>query len=127
MEKASMLPYTDFKPKGAADFYFAINATFRFILDKFGMEGLRRYWTQLGQSYFAPVTERWKAGGLPGVAAYWKAFFGAEPGAEAEVFQEASSVVLDVRVCPAIQHLRVNKREIVPCYCQHCYFISEAM
>ena len=35
--------------------------------------------------------------------------------------------MLDVKVCPAIQHLRAHGREIVPCFCQHCHFISEAM
>jgi hypothetical protein len=30
-------------------------------------------------------------------------------------------------VCPAIKHLRAHGREIVPCFCQHCYFQGEAM
>jgi len=38
---ANPLPYTDTKPVGAADSYFAINATFRFVLNKFGIEGSR--------------------------------------------------------------------------------------
>ena len=66
------LPYTDTKSVGAADFYMAINATFRFVLKKFGMDGLRRYWTDLGTRYFAPVTEKWKGGGLSAVADYWR-------------------------------------------------------
>jgi hypothetical protein len=121
------LPYTDNKPVGAADFYFAINATFRFILQKLGLEHLRRYWTELGTKYFAPVSDGWKRRGLEGVAAYWRAFFAAEPGAEVEVSSTNNTVVLDVRVCPAILHLRSHGREIVPCFCQHCYFVSEAI
>jgi hypothetical protein len=121
------LPYSDAKPLGAADFYFAINATFRFILHRFGIDGLRRYWTELGTNYFAPVTERWKQGGLISVADYWKGFFGAEPHADVDVHLHDDSVIVDVNVCPAIQHLRGHNREIVPCFCQHCYFISEAM
>lgn len=121
------LPYTDSKPVGAADFYMAINATFRFVLGKFGITGLREYWTDLGTRYFAPVSARWSAGGLPAVAGYWRAFFAAEPGAEVEVCGGSDAVVLDVKVCPAIRHLREHGREIVPCFCQHCYFISEAM
>ena len=35
-------------------------------------------------------------------------------------------VTLEVRVCPAIKHLRAHQREIVPCFCQHCYYVSEA-
>lgn len=121
------LPYRDRKPQGAADFYFAINATFRFILNRLGIEGLRRYWTDLGKIYFAPVSQRWRDRGLAGVAEYWLAFFAAEPGASVAVTESADSVVLDVTVCPAIRHLREHQREIVPCFCQHCYFVSEAM
>lgn len=124
---ASPLPYTDTKPVGASDFYFAINATFRFILHKLGMAGLRRYWSDLGARYFAPVSARWQAGGLPAIAAHWQAFFDAEPSAEVEMLQSAEAVTVNVKVCPAIKHLREHQREIVPCFCQHCYFINEAM
>lgn len=124
---ASPLPYTDTKAAGAADFYFAINATFRFVQGKFGIGGLREYWRDLGARYFAPVGERWNRGGLPAVAEYWRAFFDAEPGADVEVLQSPDAVTLDVRVCPAITHLREHGREIVPLFCQHCYFIGDAM
>ena len=124
---ARPLPYTDTKPVGAADFYLAINATFRFVLGKFGIAGLREYWTELGTKYFVPVTARWSAGGLPAVAEYWRAFFAAEPGAVVEVNETNDDVTLEVKVCPAIKHLREHAREIAPCFCQHCYFISEAM
>lgn len=124
---ATPLPYIDTKPVGAADFYFAINATFRFVLGKLGIEGLRQYWTDLGAKYFAPVTAQWRTGGLPALAGYWRAFFAAEPGSEVKVSETEESVTLDVKVCPAIKHLREHGREIVPCFCQHCYFISEAM
>jgi hypothetical protein len=127
MEKAGALPYTDTKPVGAADFYYAINATFRFILNKLGSDGLRQYWTDLGTFYFAPVSAAWKKHGLAGVAKYWRAFFAAEPGADVEVISAPDRVTLEVRTCPAIRHLREHQREIVPCFCQHCYFISEAI
>jgi hypothetical protein len=123
----SPLPYTDIKPVGAADFYLAINATFRFVLKKLGHDGLRQYWTDLGTRYFAPVTARWKEGGLTAVAEYWRAFFAAEPGAEVEVIQSSNEVLLDVKVCPAIKHLRAHGREIVPCFCEHCHVIGNAM
>ena len=126
MNPPNPLPYSDTKPVGAADFYFAINATFRFILRRFGMERLRRYWTDLGASYMSPVSAGWKKHGLPGVAEYWRAFFRAEPGAEVVVSCNDAAVVLEVRKCPMISHLRQHRREIVPCFCQHCYFLGEA-
>src|SRR5512142_1419017 len=114
----SPLPYTDAKPVGAPDFYFVINATFRFILGRFGMDGLRQYWQQLGAGYLRPVSDRWKQGGLAGVAEYWRAFFAAEPGAEVQVSCAQDHVTLDVTSCPAIAHLRKHGREILPCFCQ---------
>jgi hypothetical protein len=121
------LPFTSPQKVGAADFYLAINATFRFIEKRLGRDGLRRYWQELGSGYYAPVAAAWKRGGLPAVGAYWRAFFDAEPGAEVQVDVTPDRVSLDVRVCPAIKHLRANAREIVPCFCQHCYYVSEAM
>jgi len=121
------LPFTDSKPVGAADFYFAINATFRFIEKAFGPEGLRRYWQDLGSGYYAPVSAAWKRGGLPAVADYWRAFFAAEPGAEVRVEANPGQVSLDVRVCPAFKHLRAHGRTIIPSFCQHCYWVSETM
>lgn len=122
----SPLPYRDRKPQGAADFYFAINATFRFIRGKFGIEGLRAYWTDLGRNYMKPVWQQWAREGLPAVAEYWKAFFAAEPGAEVEVEETPESVALKVHTCPAIAHLNRHERDIVPEFCQHCYFVSVA-
>ena len=121
------LPYTDTKPVGAADFYMAINATFRFIDRRFGMVGLQRYWTELGSRYFVPVSKNWSEGGLSAISAYWRAFFAAEPAAEVDVSETPDMVIVEVKVCPAIKHLRDNRREIFPYFCQQCYFISEAI
>jgi hypothetical protein len=127
MPPTSILPYRDPKPVGAADFYFAINATFRFIRQRFGEEGLRRYWRELGERYYQPVARIWQSGGLESVARYWREFFAAEPGAEVEVHEEGNGVNLEVRICPAIAHLRAGGRAIEPDFCQHCYFVSEAI
>ena len=125
----SALPYQDTKPQGAADFYFGINATFRFIRAQFGMPGLIAYWQDLGAGYFKPVWTRWKELGLPGIESYWRAFFAAEPGSNVAVqiqqtSRQRSEVVLEVKTCPAIHHLREHGREIVPEFCQQCYFIN---
>lgn len=120
------LPYTDTKPVGSADFYFAINATFRFILRKLGREGWIRYLQDLGREYYAPVNRQWQSGGLAAVAGYWRAFFAAEPGAEVEVRELPDRVELHVQVCPAIKHLRSHGRAPVREFCQHCYHLGSA-
>jgi hypothetical protein len=125
-EARGALPYTDTKPQGSPDFYFATNATFRFLLQRFGHAGWQRYLGDLGRDYFAPVNARWRAGGLPEVARYWRDFFAAEPGADVEVVEASDRVDVNVHRCPAIAHLRTAGREIVPEYCQHCYHLGAA-
>ena len=120
------LPYVDTKPQGSADFYYAINATFRFLLQRLGVEGWRRYLGELGRGYYEVVNRQWRQGGLPAVAGYWRAFFAAEPGAIVEVVEHADRVEVRVEVCPAIKHLRAGGREIVREYCQHCYCLGAA-
>jgi hypothetical protein len=123
---SSTLPYTDTKPQGSADFYFATNATFRFILRRLGAAAWRSYLEQLGRGYFAPVNRRWREGGLRAVARYWRDFFAAEPGAVVEVEELPDRVEVTVRECPALKHLRAAGREVVPEYCQHCYWLGQA-
>ncbi len=122
----SELPYTDTKPQGSADFYFAINATFRYLMARQGHDGWRRYLEEMGRGYFAPVNRQWAQGGLTAVARYWRAFFAAEPGAVVEVTERPDRVELHVRECPAIKHLRAGGREIVREYCQHCFHLGAA-
>jgi len=122
-----MLPYSDTKPVGAADFYFAINATFRFIRSSLGADALEQYWSDLGRGYFRPVSELWRQGGLGAVEEYWRDFFAAEPGGDVEVSASGTRVTVNVRRCPAIAHLRAGQREIDPGFCRHCYFVSQAM
>ena len=47
-------------------------ATFRFIKQRHGMEGLRRYWQDIGREYYKPVSERWREKGMAGVVEYWR-------------------------------------------------------
>ncbi len=123
---ASDLPYTDTKPHGSPDFYFGINATFRFILQRLGAEGWRKYLEEMGRGYFAPVNRQWSEGGLNAVARYWRAFFAAEPGSVVDVAELPDRVEVRVQECPAIKHLRSGGREIVREYCQHCFYLGSA-
>lgn len=114
-------------PVAAGDFYFAINATFRFILQNYGEAALVNYWRALGSEHYAPLAERFRAGGLDAVAHYWTEFFAREPGGAVSVGKEAGCVIVDVRECPAIRWLRLHQRAIIPSYCQHCLHVSTAI
>lgn len=111
----------------AADFYFAINATFRHIHDTYGEQALIEYWEAMGGEFYRPVSERFREGGLHAVETYWKEFFAAEPGGSVGVQRREASVEIRVDDCPAIHHLRANGREVMPLYCRHCHHVSRVI
>ena len=69
----------------AGDFYFAINATFRFIHDTYGKDALVDDWTWMAREYHAGVAERFRSGGLEEVRRYWTDYFAHEPGGDVSV------------------------------------------
>lgn len=111
----------------AGDFYYAINATFRFIHDGWGKDALIAYWTAMAQDYHADVAARFREEGLGGVRQYWADYFAQEPGGDVAVTRTPASVEIDVRDCPAIRWLKSGDREIMPYYCEHCHYISTAI
>lgn len=111
----------------APDFYFAINATFRWIYGNWGETGLTAYWETMGREHFAEQTRGFAAGGLPAVEEYWSDFFAEEPGGVVEVRRDGEAVVIEVATCPALKHLHADGRKIMPLYCQHCQVVSQAM
>lgn len=111
----------------AGDFYFAINATFRFIHDTYGKDVLIDYWTSMAHEYHAAVAARFREGGLAEVQRYWADYFAEEPGGDVHVGLSDMGVEIDVRDCPAIRWLTEVGREIVPYYCEHCHYVSTAL
>lgn len=110
----------------APDFYFAVNEIFRHVHDVYGKDRLIEYWRDLGREHYRQRNARWKGGGAAAIAEDWRAYFDQEPGADVAVTRTDDVVTLDVRVCPAIHHLRKNGRDIVPCFCEHCDHVCGA-
>ncbi len=100
---------------------------FRHLHDRHGMPALVRYWRELGRDYYRDRWQRWRKEGAPAIAADWATYFEHEPGAEVRTSATDDEAVLRVEVCPAIRHLRVNDRPIVPYFCEHCDHVCGAM
>lgn len=111
----------------APDFYFAINAMFKHIHDRFGKASLVDYWQKLGTHYYAQRWQAWKSGGLNAIAADWRTYFDKEPGADVVVTTQHDRVILDVHTCPAIAHIRKHNRDLADYFCEHCDVINTAM
>ena len=81
----------------APDFYFANNAIFRHLHDRYGKEALVEYWRSLAEEYYRGRIEAWRSGGLAAVAEDWREYFAKEPQADVEVVLRENEVELIVR------------------------------
>ena len=81
----------------------------------------------MAREYFGDVVERFAKGGLKAVEEYWQEFFAAEPNGKVSMQRQGSEVIIEVQQCPAIKHLKANKRRIVDFYCQHCDVMNREM
>jgi hypothetical protein len=111
----------------APDFFFAVNAMFRHLHDRYGRQALVDYWRDMAREHYGQRIAAWRSGGLAAVADDWREYFAHEPQAEVEVRSDATAVELWVRVCPAIKHLRDSGRDIVPYFCDHCDYTCGTM
>ena len=112
---------------GAADFFFAVNATFRYILENHGEGALHRYWQEMGAGHYCAVTEAISDRGLVALKEHWEQLFPEEPGSEVELALDGNCLTLTVKTCPAILHLKAHDREVLPVYCDHCTYVSKGM
>ena len=80
-----------------------------------------------GENTTGAASQRWRGAPLQVLAADWREYLAAEPQAEVEVAVVHDGVELDVKVCPAIKHLRDQGRDIVPYFCEHCDHVGGAM
>ena len=112
---------------GAPDFFFAVNATFKHILDNYGEDAVRKYWQEMGREHYKFVTGAIQEQGLTALKEHWDNLFPEEPGSDVETVIEGDTLVLTVKVCPAILHLKNHEREILPEYCEHCTHVSKGM
>lgn len=112
---------------GAPDFFFAVNAIARHVHDRSGKQALIDYWRTLGREYYRNRIDEWREGGAEAIGQDWWEYFSHEPGAEVNVEASRDIAELNIRVCPAIKHLREQHREIVPYFCEHCDHVCGAM
>lgn len=108
----------------APDFYFAVNATLRWLQTRFGEEALTRYWQALAQDYYAPVARQYREGGLAAVEQHLQETLAVEPGAVVYFEREGAQLTVTVEHCPAIGHLRACGREVAPRFCEQCSVLN---
>ena len=108
------------------DFHGAFSYGIQFIMQRYGLEGLREYLNKLADTVYAPLVKALQSEGLIALRDHWDRIFTLE-GGKYELREEGDVLVLDVHECPAIAHMKKHGYTIDPNFCEHTRILNEAI
>ncbi len=91
------------------DFHGAFCYSIKYLDENFGPEETDNYLRRVARSYFRPLSENLKKEGLAALEKHFRHIFTLEEGGF-EIRYEGPTLVLDVKKCPAVEHLKNTGR-----------------
>lgn len=108
------------------DFHGAFSYGIQFVIENYGLDGLRAYLERLADTVYAPLVKALEVEGLVALRDHWDRIFALE-GGKYELREEGEALVLEVRECPAIAHMKQQGYAIDPHFCEHTRILNEAI
>jgi len=108
------------------DFHGALSFGIQFLDEQYGMAGLEEFFTRAAKAVYAQLIKNLRERGLEALKEHWDTVFGLEDG-DFETRYEDGVLVLDVRTCPAVHHMRANNYRTADHFCEHTRIVNEAI
>ncbi|HOD51572.1 MAG TPA: hypothetical protein PKY01_18170 [Candidatus Hydrogenedentes bacterium] len=108
------------------DFHGALSFGIQFLDEQYGMAGLEEFFTRAAKAVYAQLIKNLRERGLEALKEHWDTVFGLEDG-DFETRYEDGVLVLDVRTCPAVHHMRANNYRVADHFCEHTRIVNEAI
>ncbi|MBC7319860.1 hypothetical protein H5T89_04375 [bacterium] len=104
-------------PKVHKDFHGALSCAFQFLEENYGKEALTKFLIRVAQNCYKDLISNINTEGLLALEIYWRKIFTLEEG-KFEIRTDENSVIIEVKECPALSHL---KKAGYPIYKDFCY------
>ena len=89
------------------DFHNFMNMGLIYLADRFGDEAVREYLRQFAASYYTPLKEDLSVRGLVALKEHFEKIYGLEESSDdIEIMLTDDSLMLKIRKCPAVTHMR---------------------
>lgn len=99
------------------DFHGALSCAFQFLDERYGKEVLEKFLRRVGKNCYKDLISSIPREGFSALEKYWKGIFTLEEG-EFDIKVGENFIVLEVKKCPALSHLRETG---YPIYRDFCY------
>ena len=108
------------------DFHGAMSYGIQHVYEQYGEEAMTAFIQQVAREVYRPLTEKLRKEGLKALEEHWRRIFTVEEG-DFDLGYEEDKLVLNVRQCPAIHHMKTHGYPIADKYCEHTRLINEGI
>ena len=107
------------------DFHGCMSFGLSFLEREFGIGELEEYLRRLARNVYAPLIESLRLRGLPALEDHWSSTMSLEEADFSLYFASDDVLVLEVRACPAIHHMRQRGYRIADHFCESTRIVND--
>jgi len=96
-----------------------------FLEREFGIGELEEYLRRLARNVYAPLIESLRLRGLPALEDHWNNIMSLEEADFSLSFTNDDVLVLEVRACPAIRHMKERGYRIADHFCESTRIVND--
>jgi len=109
-----------------ADFHGALSAGIEYLDSRLGLQAVREYLRQFANAYYAPLKADIRRRGLPAIRDHYEKVYRRE-GGRIDVEMSPDELVIRVRACPAVTHMRSRRYAIARAFSETTRTVNEAL
>ncbi len=98
------------------DFHSALNVALIYLHEHYGQAAVREYLDQFASKFYAPLKQAIRERGLDPLQEHFQKIYASEGGEVAIIRPGPDSLLIEVTVCPAVEHIRKSKNQVYPLF-----------
>ena len=106
------------------DFHGCLSFGLKFLAENYGSVEVEEYLRRVARTVYAPLIQRLRSQGLPALAVHWRRIMTLED-ADFRLYADDDVLILEIRECPAIHHMKAHSYEIAPNFCESTRIVND--
>ena len=108
------------------DFHGALSAGIDYLQEHYGADSVRDYLRKFAKTYYAPLIDKLGSEGLSALKEHFEKLYEIE-GGEVEIELSADELVVRVKSCPAVTHIRAIGLPVAELFEETTKTVNEAL
>ena len=108
------------------DFHGALSRGIEYLDQQYGEDAVREYLRQFAKTFYSPLTNDIRERGLIALKEHWERIYQLE-GGEITLTFSPDELVLKVKACPAVMHMRQNGYRVARLWSETTRVVNEGI